>query len=73
MKQNMKRVFLVLCMAVCFLALSACAKKDDASSKAIPETIENTMKSGAENYLAQFDSYDELTVKLGDRKNREML
>lgn len=62
MKQNMKRVFLVLCMAVCFLALSACAKKDDASSKAIPETIENTMKSGAENYLAQFDSYDEAAI-----------
>lgn len=62
MKQNMKRVFVVLCMAVCFLALSACAKKDDASSKAIPETIEDTMKSGAENYLAQFDSYDEAAI-----------
>ena len=58
MKQNIKKVLLVLCMAVCFFALTACSgsKKE---SEPVPETIVSTMKTGAENYLKEFDSYDD--------------
>ena len=54
MKQNIKKVLLVLCMAVCFFALTACSgsKKE---SEPVPETIVSTMKTGAENYLKEFD------------------
>ena len=61
MKQNIKKVLLVLCMAVCFFALTACSgsKKE---SEPVPETIVSTMKTGAENYLKEFDSYDDETL-----------
>lgn len=62
MKQNMKRAFLVLCMAVCVFALSACSKKDDVLSEPIPDAIANTMESGAEDYLEQFVGYDDETL-----------
>lgn len=55
MKQKIKRVLLVLCMAVCFLALSACGKKDDVSSEPIPDSVVEMMRSGAEDFLTQFD------------------
>lgn len=61
MKQNMKRVLLVLCMAVCFFALTACADSST-ESEPVPETIESTMITGAENYLKEFDSYDDETL-----------
>lgn len=61
MKQNIKKVLLVLCMAVCFFALTACSgsKKE---SEPVPETIVSTMKTGAENYLKEFGSYDDETL-----------
>ena len=61
MKQNIKKILLVLCMAVCFFALTACSgsKKE---SEPVPETIVSTMKTGAENYLKEFDSYDDETL-----------
>lgn len=62
MKQNMKKVLLVLCMAVCFFALSACGSKNDTASEPVPEEIAKTMESGAENYLKQFDSYDDAAL-----------
>lgn len=62
MKQNMKRALLVLCMAVCFFTLSACGKKEDVTAEPISQTIVDTMKSGAENYLREFDSYDDATI-----------
>ena len=48
-------------MAVCFFALTACSgsKKE---SEPVPETIVSTMKTGAENYLKEFDSYDDETL-----------
>lgn len=58
MKQNMKKVLLVLCMAVSFFALTACSGSNK-DSEPVPETIESTMKTGAENYLKEFDSYDD--------------
>lgn len=61
MKQNIKKVLLVLCMAVCFFALTACSGNNK-ESEPVPETIESTMKTGAENYLKEFDSYDDETL-----------
>ncbi len=58
MKQNIKKVLLVLCMAVCFFALTACSGSNK-DSEPVPETIVSTMKTGAENYLKEFDSYDD--------------
>lgn len=61
MKQNIKKVLLVLCMAVCFFALTACSGSTK-ESEPVPETIVSTMKTGAENYLKEFDSYDDETL-----------
>lgn len=58
MKQNIKKVLLVLCMAVCFFALTACSESRE-ESEPVPETIVSTMKTGAEDYLKEFDSYDD--------------
>lgn len=64
MKQNMKRAWLVLCMAVCFFTLSACAKKADVTAEPIPQDISETMIRGAENYLLEFNSYDDETIAI---------
>ena len=48
-------------MAVCFFALTACSGKKK-ESEPVPETIVSTMKTGAENYLKEFDSYDDETL-----------
>lgn len=57
MKQNMKRMLLVLCMAVCFFALSACASASDEAVEPISAEIEQTMSDGAKNYLEAFVGY----------------
>lgn len=62
MKQNIKRILLVLCMAVCFFALSACSSTGSETSEPIPQDIEETMRSGAESYLEQFASYDDAAL-----------
>ena len=59
MKQNMKRILLVLCMAVCFLSLTACGSRNEAAEEPIPKIVTDALKSGAENYLMQFDSFDD--------------
>lgn len=61
MKQNIKRVLLVLCMAVCFFALTACTDSSK-NSEPVPDSIEKTIVKGAENYLRQFDSHDDETL-----------
>lgn len=70
MKQNMKRVILVLCMAVCVFALSACTKKD-ASAEAVPKEIAEAMRSGAEYYLAQFDGYSDEELAKNVKRNEK--
>ena len=47
MKQNMKRMLLVLCMAVCFFALSACGSASEEAVEPISPEIEQTMSDGA--------------------------
>lgn len=59
MKQNMKRMLLVLCMAVCFFALSACSSASDEAVEPISAEIEQTMSDGAKSYLEKFVSYDD--------------
>ena len=54
MKQNMKRMLLVLCMAVCFFALSACGSASEEAVEPISPEIEQTMSDGAKSYLEQF-------------------
>ena len=45
MKQNMKRMLLVLCMAVCFFALSACGSASEEAVEPISPEIEQTMQA----------------------------
>ena len=52
MKQNMKRMLLVLCMAVCFFALSACGSASEEAVEPISPEIEQTMSDGAKSYLS---------------------
>lgn len=51
MKQNIKRVLLLLCMITCFFALSACGKKEEV--KAIDPQIEATLSGSATSLLTQ--------------------
>lgn len=78
MKQNMKRILLVLCMAVCFLSLTACGSKDTAAEEPIPQMVADAMKSGAQNYLMQFDSFDDERIaselkRVEKQKNNVMI
>ncbi len=59
MKQNMKRMLLVLCMAVCFFALSACSSASDEVVEPISAEIEQTMSDGAKSYLESFVDYSD--------------
>ena len=59
MKQNMKRMLLVLCMAVCFFALSACGSASEEAVEPISPEIEQTISDGAKSYLEQFASYSD--------------
>ena len=62
MKQKMKKALLVLCMAVCFLALSGCSA-GSGNPEPIPPDVSNTMISGAEEYLREFAAFDETTLQ----------
>lgn len=76
MKQNMKKALLVLCMAVCFLTLSACSA-DSGNPEPVPPQTKETMISDAEEYLREFAAFDakRLQSELEDaqwRKNTVM-
>lgn len=62
MRQRMKHLLMMLCMAVCVLALAACGSRTP-EKEAVPQRIELGMKSGAENYLRQFDRYDDAALE----------
>ena len=47
MKQNMKRMLLVLCMAVCFFALSAGGSASEEEGETISQEIEQSISDGA--------------------------
>lgn len=62
MRQRMKHLLMILCMAVCVLTLAACGSQTP-EEEPVPERIELGMKSGAENYLRQFDRYDDAALE----------
>lgn len=69
MKQKMKRVMLVLCMAICLLSLSACGKKD--TSKQVPKAAATLMARGAEGYLKEFDSLSDEQIDAKIKRSRK--
>lgn len=55
MKQNIKRIWLVLCMTVCLFALSGCSSKAAASEEEIDPSILMTMQQGTQQELEIFN------------------
>lgn len=53
MKQNIKRIWLALCMTVCLFALVGCSNSDDTQTEIPAEAVSN-MQMLAENYLTVF-------------------
>ncbi len=53
MKQNMKRIWLVLCMTVCLFALVGCSNGSEAQTEIPAEAVSN-MQMLAENYITAF-------------------
>lgn len=70
MKQKMKRVMLVLCMAICLLSLSACAKKDPSSGQ-VPKAAASLMARGAAGYLRGLDSLSDEQIDANMNKSRK--
>lgn len=59
MKQNMKRLLLLLSMITCFFVLSGCAKTEDAGSQEVTAEIEETLMNGSMQYLTAFAAYSD--------------
>lgn len=54
MKQNIKRIWLALCMAVCLFALSGCSM--GGAKEEIDPSIQMAMQQGAQQYLELFNT-----------------
>ena len=54
MKQNIKRIWLALCMAVCLFALSGCSM--GGAEEEIDPSIQMAMQQGAQQYLELFNT-----------------
>lgn len=63
MRQSTRRMVLLFCMMVCVftMMLSGCGSRPQ--DTLIPESIAAGMKTGARNYLTQFDSYDDTALQ----------
>lgn len=59
MKQNMKRLLLLLSMITCFFVLSGCAKTEDSGSEEVTAEMEETLVNGSKQYLAAFAAYSD--------------
>lgn len=59
MKQNMKRLLLLLSMITCFFVLSGCAKTEDSGSEEVTAEMEETLMNGSRQYLAAFAAYSD--------------
>ena len=59
MKQNMKRLLLLLSMITCFFVLSGCAKTEDSGSEEVTAEMEETLVNGSRQYLAAFAAYSD--------------
>lgn len=61
MKQKIRQILILFCMTICFFALTGCGSTPRVEP--VPESIELGMRSGARNYLTQFDSYDDAALE----------
>lgn len=59
MKQNIKRLLLLLSMITCFFVLSGCAKTEDAGSEEVTAEMKETLINGSRQYLATFAAYSD--------------
>ena len=59
MKQNIKRLLLVLCTITCFFVLSGCTKSEETSSTELTDEIRETLVNGAGQYLSTFAGYSD--------------
>ena len=75
MKQNVKRIWLCLCMAVCLFVLSGCGSAAQAEAEEeIDVMIVMTLESGASQYLDQFNAMtdEEIEQTIADSvKNKD--
>ena len=73
MKQNMKRLLLLLSMITCFFVLSGCAKTEDAGSEEVTAEMKETLINGSRQYLATFAAYsdEELEEQLKQAEKAE--
>ena len=73
MKQNIKRLLLLLSMITCFFVLSGCAKTEDAGSEEITAEMKETLINGSRQYLATFAAYsdEELEEQLKQAEKAE--
>lgn len=77
MKQNIKRIWLVLCMAVCLFALSGCSSETAVSNEEIDPSVLMTMQQGTQQELALFNemtSDEELESEIATaQKNKSVV
>lgn len=74
MKQNMKRVLLVLCMVTCLFSLSACSNKANVAAEALDEGTASYITQISESLLQQISSFNEadaVTAEAGLRKEKQ--
>lgn len=73
MKQNIKRLLLLLSMITCFFVLSGCAKTEDAGSEEVTAEMKETLINGSRQYLATFAAYsdEELEEQLKQAEKAE--
>lgn len=74
MKQNMKRVLLVLCMVTCLFSLSACSSKANVAAEALDESTASYITQISESLLQQISSFNEAdaaTAEVGLRKEKQ--
>lgn len=74
MKQNMKRVLLVLCMVTCLFSLSACSSKANVAVGALDESTASYITQISESLLQQISSFNEAdaaTAEAGLRKEKQ--
>lgn len=75
MKQNMKRVLLVLCMVTCLFSLSACSgKASDVAEITLDENTASYLRQISESLLQQISSFtgaEAAEVEAGLRKDKQ--
>lgn len=74
MKQNMKRVLLVLCMVTCLFSLSACSSKAEVAAEALDESTASYVSQVSESLLQQISSFNEedaAVAEAGLRKEKQ--